>query len=101
MVEKPQQINTLGCQTDIPATVLALLGYDHSDMPFSRDMLDPAAPHFAFFALDDGMGLVTDKAAMIHDNHAGKIVTSEGEAAESLLPSAKAYLQKVYDYLVF
>jgi hypothetical protein len=80
--------------------VLALLGYNHSDMPFSRDMLDPAAPHFAFFALDDGMGLVTDKAAMIHDNHAGKIVTSEGEAADSLLPSAKAYLQKVYDYLV-
>ena len=100
VVEKPQRINTLGCQTDIPATVLAMLGYDHSDMPFSRDMLDPAAPHFAFFALDDGMGLVTDKAAMIHDNHAGKIVTSEGEAADSLLPSAKAYLQKVYDYLV-
>jgi hypothetical protein len=47
------------------------------------------------------MGLVTDKAAMIHDNHAGKIVTSEGEAADSLLPSAKAYPQKVYDYLVF
>ena len=100
VVKQPQRVSTIGCQTDIPATVLALLGYDHSDMPFSRDMFDPHAPHFAFFTLDDGMGLVTDSAAMIHDNHAGKIVTSEGTAADALLPHAKAYLQKVYDYLV-
>lgn len=98
-VRCPRHIDTICCQTDLPATLLALLGVPHDDFLFSRDALDPAAPHFAFFTLDDGMGIVTSSSAMIYDNHARRMVFSQGEKCDSIEKNAKAYLQKLYDYI--
>ena len=95
----PRRIDTICSQTDLPATLLALLGYDHSDFLFSKDIFDTRAPHFAFFTLDDGMGMVTETTRIIHDNHSSRLVVSEGAEPDSTLRQAKAYLQKLYDYI--
>jgi len=92
------KIWTIGVQTDIPATLLGILGMEHKDFTFSRDVLDKDAPHFAFFALDDGMGVATDSCHVIYDNTASRAVLEEGDAGEALT-LAKAYLQKLYDYI--
>ena len=89
---------TVGCQTDIAATLLALLGYGHEDFPFSKDMLDPAAPHFAFFTFPDAMGLITAKGSIIYDNTTGKTVRAQGDTT-MLTRQSQAYLQKLYDYI--
>ena len=93
------EITTVGCQTDIPATLLAMLGIDHGDFPFSRDMLDNDAPHFAFFTLNDGMGMADDSGCVIYDNPTLKAIHKEGMRTDALLLQAKAYLQKLYDHI--
>lgn len=97
-VAQPRTIGTIGCQADLAATLLASLGIRHDDFLFSKDMLSARGPHFAFFTMPDGMGLVTPDGALIHDNHAGQNITSEGDTT-MLERKAKAYLQKLYDYI--
>ena len=92
------QINTIGVQTDIPATLLGMLGIEHDGFLFSRDILDKDIPHFAFFALDDGMGVATDSCRLIYDNTSARVMLEEGNT-KSALALAKAYLQKLYDYI--
>lgn len=87
-------INVIASQIDIPATILNLLGYDHKKFLFSKNMLDPNAPHFAFFSFPDAMGMVTDKGFMIYDNNSNQL-----QGVPELEIMSKAYLQKLYDYL--
>ena len=95
----PTEIKVVGSQTDIAATLLAMLGIDHSEFLFSKDLLDAQAPHFAFFSFPDAIGMVTDTGCVIYDNTAGKVHTAYGPHPDSLLSSAKAYLQCLYDFL--
>lgn len=99
VVNGGKEVPTVGCQTDLPATLLAMLGFRHDNFLFSRDILDPKAPHFAFFTLDDGMGMVTSTASVVYDNHAKRVITSHGNSADSLALRSKAYLQKLYDHI--
>lgn len=97
-IARPMDVKTIGCQTDLAATLLATLGLKHSDFPFSRDMLSANAPHTAFFTMPDGMGLITPQGAVIHDNNARRNIVAEGDTT-LLETKAKAYLQKLYDYI--
>ena len=94
-----QQIETIACQTDIPATLLGILGIEHSEFQFSKDILDAKAPHFAFFTFPDAMGMVTEENTLIYDNALNKPTLDEGSNKGSNLNKAKAYLQKLYDSL--
>ena len=94
-----QQIETIGCQADIPATLLGILGIEHSEFQFSKDILDAKAPHFAFFTFPDAMGMVTEENTLIYDNALNKPTLDEGSNKGSNLNKAKAYLQKLYDSL--
>lgn len=98
-VTTPQQSATCGSQIDICATVLAMMGKDHSDFLYSKDLLDPQAPHFAFFAVPDAIGMIRDSCFVYYDNVSQKIITSEGNDSESLLIKSQAFLQKLYDDL--
>ena len=54
------EIDALGDQTDLSATVLGQLGIHHEDFNFSKDLLDPATPRYAFYDYPDGFGLLAD-----------------------------------------
>lgn len=47
-VKEPQRITAYGSQIDIAATLLAQLGLPHDDFTFSKNILNPSSPHFAF-----------------------------------------------------
>lgn len=98
-VSAPQKVATCGSQIDICATVLGMMGKDHSDFLYSKDLLDEKAPHFAFFTVPDAMGMVQDSCFVYYDNKAKSIVASQGEDSGNLLVKAQAYLQKLYDDL--
>ena len=76
-----------------------MLGISHEDFPFSKDLLDDTVPHFAFFTFPNAMGLVTDDGCIIYDNNSNSTYLKQGEDTDSLTVMAKAYLQKLYDYL--
>lgn len=96
-LKRPRRIGVVGSQQDIVATVLAQLGLPHGEFTFSKDMLNPASPHFAFFTFPDAFGLLTADGHVVYDNQAGRTVESEGKSAQVLLRQGEAYLQKLYD----
>ena len=92
-----QQEETIGCQSDIPATLLGILGVEHNEFLFSKDILDANAPHFAFFTFPDAMGMVTEENTVIYDNALNKAVFDEGSKKGLNKKRVQAYLQKLYD----
>ncbi len=54
------EIDALGDQTDLSATLLGQLGIHHEDFKFSKDLLDPSTPRYAFYDYPDGFGLLAD-----------------------------------------
>ena len=54
------EIDALGDQTDLSATLFGQLGIHHEDFNFSKDLLDPATPRYAFYDYPDGFGLLAD-----------------------------------------
>lgn len=96
VIEKHSEVRTIGSQHDIPATLLSLLAFDHSEFTYSKDLLDPLAPHFAYFSFPDVIGMVSEEGAVVYDNTSGASVFTEGKA-DDLLYKAKAYVQKLYD----
>ena len=96
-IRGPKRINIIGGQQDIAATLLAQLGLPHGEFTFSKNLFNPKAPHFAFFAVPDAFGLVTVDNQIIYDHQAGKVMLDTGRRKGNNLRPAKAYLQKLYD----
>lgn len=96
-IREPRRIDVYGSQHDIAATLLAQLALPHEEFVFSKDMLIPASPHFAFFTVPDAFGMVTADNQVIFNCQAGAVVVDEGTAKGKNLPLGKAYLQKLYD----
>lgn len=100
MITKPRKIDTIGSQIDIAATLLAMMGVKHDDFLYSKDLLDENAPHFAFFTFPDAMGYVDSTGYTIFDNTQNTVAaSSSSKYQEERVQNAKAYLQKLYDYL--
>lgn len=93
----PRRIDVYGSQQDIAATLLAQLSVPHGGFTFSKDMLNPASPHFAFFTVPDAFGFVTPDNQLIFNNEAGAIVVDEGPEKGRNFSLGQAYLQKLYD----
>ena len=98
-IRNPRKVETYGSQQDIAATLLSQLAIPHNEFTFSKDMLNPNSPHFAFFTVPDAFGLVTADNQVIFNCQAGDVAVDEGTAKGKNLPLGKAYLQKLYDDL--
>lgn len=96
-VREPKRIDVYGSQQDIAATLLAQLALPHNEFTFSKDMLNPASPHFAFFTVPDAFGMVTPDNQVIFNCQANAVALDEGPSKGKNLPLGKAYLQKLYD----
>ena len=95
---KGLRLDMLGSQMDIAATLLAQLGLPHTEFEFSKDMLNPANPHFGYFTVPDAFGMVTDSGEVVFDNVSKKIYSTN--LPDTLaLEHGKALLQKNYDDL--
>lgn len=100
MIAEPRDVETIGGQIDIPATVLAMLGMQHDEFLYSKDLLDAEAPNFAFFTFPDAMGLIDSTGYVIFDNTQKTVAaSSKDKAVDDRTTKAKAYLQKLYDDL--
>lgn len=98
--DAPRTIATPGSQNDIAATLLGLLGLDTTAFPFSNDLLDPHAPHYAVFTEPSLIGIITENDTIIYNADAGIVEKNSGSTNATLLEnSAKAYLQTLYQNL--
>lgn len=100
IVSNSKTIHIIGSQNDIAATILGLLDVDHSDFVFSKDLLDYNAPHFAFLVFPDAsFGMVTEQNQVLYDGIPNSVIWDRGEIKGENINRAKAYLQKLYDYI--
>ncbi len=92
-VAKAQKIDTYGAQIDICATILAQMGVSYADYDYSKNMLCPSTPHFAYYTFNDGFGVVDEDGAVVWDAATQTSITNTNP---SLLPIGKAILQTTY-----
>lgn len=98
-VRSPRRVEVYGSQQDIAATLLSQLGLPHDEFRFSKDMLDPTAPHFAFFTCPDAFGFVDEGNRLIYDCQSARVILDEGPVQGTNLSRGQAYLQSLYDDL--
>ena len=97
-VDESKKVHTIGSQNDIAATVLGLLGVEHQDFVYSKDLLDNKAPHFAFFSFPDAsFGMITEDNQVLYDDIANRVIWDIGSSQGTNIVKAKAYIQKLYD----
>lgn len=89
----PELSSRIASQTDIAATVCALLGLDAGQFAFSHNLFDPARPEYAFFSDPSWYAMLTPQglAVISADTH-----EPLDHAPDSVRDLAKAYIQTLY-----
>lgn len=93
-------IEEIGSQVDLPATILNQLGIPDKDYPWSKNILNQSAHHFAQCHFHDGSLLISQKGELAFDEK-GKVVTyANTEHLDSLKKLTIAHLESSFqDYL--
>ena len=97
--KQPLVVDTYASQIDIAATLLAQLGLPHDEFTFSKNILNPGSPHFAYFTRPDYFGMITADNQLVYNLDANTVQLDEGTAKGANLEKGKAFLQKLYDDL--
>jgi len=97
-VKAPRVVNSYGSQVDIAATLLAQLHLPHADFTFSKNVLNPASPHFGYFTFPNGFGMVTPENKYVFDCESNTTVVNEGMKSLNK-KKGEALLQTLYDDL--
>lgn len=93
----PRQVDKLSMQTDLGATILALLNLDHSRLRESRNILSDTSAPVAIFTEPSLVGIVTPTDTLVYNPDADAVIQATrpiGTApADSLLHGARAFLR--------
>ncbi|MDO4754957.1 MAG: sulfatase-like hydrolase/transferase [Parabacteroides sp.] len=100
VIQKPMVIHQYINQTDLAATLLGQLGISHSEFTFSRDLLAPDYPEYAFYTYSNGFGFIDSTGVSVYDNEGNKpLIENPEEGSEQRIKKGKALLQTLYDDL--
>ncbi|MBP7151276.1 MAG: sulfatase-like hydrolase/transferase [Paludibacteraceae bacterium] len=97
-IKSPMKINTYASQIDIAATLLYQLGLPHQDFTFSKNILNPASPHFAFYTFPNGFGFLTPENHYVFDCNTNQVLWNSGQPNANK-KKGEAYLQMLYNDL--
>ncbi|MFD2146799.1 LTA synthase family protein [Mucilaginibacter antarcticus] len=98
------KITKLGNQVDIAATLLAQLGLPYNQFKWSKNLLNPYTPAFAFFDWDNGFGFITPDQAVSFDSSGQRRIYTKDKSkdTEANLKKGKAFMQQIYtEYLAY
>ena len=99
-VKEPVVIDKLANQTDLAATLLNQLGIDHDTFTFSRNILSPDYPEYAFYTYSNGFGFIDSTGISVYDNEGNKpLIEAPRKGSDLRLHKGKALLQTLYDDL--
>lgn len=100
-------ITKLGNQTDIAATLLAQLNMTQQKFKWSKNLLNPYAPAFAFFDWDNGFGFMLPEQAVSFDSSGQRMIYTKNKnapkaATDNALLHGKAFMQQIFtEYLAY
>ena len=99
VIKETKRIGTIASQVDIAATLLYQLGISHDQFVFSKNILNPASPHYAFFVDQSQFGLVNDRGAVVYNCDSERVKYMSIGCDDDNLVLGKVFLQKLYDDL--
>jgi phosphoglycerol transferase MdoB-like AlkP superfamily enzyme len=100
VAKKGTMMDKISSQVDIPVTLLHQLGLD-SAFPFGKDLFSPDMQPFAFYAYNEGFGMVLPGNMAVYSFNKKDLVYSEGDDPRKAEQLGKAYLQVLFnDYLL-
>jgi phosphoglycerol transferase MdoB-like AlkP superfamily enzyme len=88
-----KKVNRVGSQTDIAATLLGQMGQSAKQFVYSKNLFNAASPAFAYYAFDNGFGLVTDNSWVIYDYNRNMMLNDTTERNKILERGGKAFLE--------
>ncbi len=94
-VKEPAVVETYASQCDLAATLLSQMGIDHSAFPFSKDIFNPAAPHYGYWSFNNGFGFIDAKGEVIFDCTGGQPISDN--APEGHIRAGKALTQSIHN----
>lgn len=88
----------IAMHTDLPATVLAQCNIKDSSFFRSKNLFNPYAPAFAYYAFDHGFGWISEDGTIVFDHIQQKEVLHPtiDSTQQRLINFGKAYLQTSY-----
>lgn len=99
-VKRPEVIETYANQTDLAATLLNQLDLPYDEFRFSKDILNPCHPHYAFYTFPNGFGFIDSTGFSVYNNENNQpLMESPDEGNALRLDKGKALLQTLYDDL--
>jgi phosphoglycerol transferase MdoB-like AlkP superfamily enzyme len=99
-VKARARIETIASQSDLAATLLGQLNIPHGDFLFSKDLLDPRYPAYAFYTFSNGFGFIDSTGASAYDNDSNRTLSPHPQAGSAeRIEKGKALLQTLYDDL--
>lgn len=97
-----KQISRLSNQSDLAATLMHQLGLSASEFKWSRNLLNPYSPEFAYFSFEEGLGFVVPEGHFVYDariDHFNELSLPEPQK-EGVIETGKSYLQVLFqDYM--
>lgn len=88
------QYTAVASHTDIAHTLLAQMHLPSAEYKRSKNLFNPFAPKFAYYAFDNGFGLIAPGKTVIYDHIQQKELSNQSDSlAYRLIQQGKAYLQ--------
>ena len=99
-VKEPMTIDTFANQTDLAATLLDQLDLPANEFMFSKNILRPCDPHYAFYTFQNGFGFIDNTGVSVFDNESGRaLLDTPADTSGTRIDKGKALLQTLYDDL--
>lgn len=95
---RAKSISTTASQADIAPTLLSMLGIAAPEYEFGTDILDPDAPHYAFFYEPGVIGIKSQEGMALRNTDTDTPLKSNLPSSAPLHQGARAYLQTIYNY---
>ena len=86
-------IDRYGSQTDLANTLLSQLNLSASQYKFSKNLLDPESPSFAFYSCQNGFGMISDSVHLVYHLPASEFYIEIGSEASDWGKTCLAYMQ--------
>jgi phosphoglycerol transferase MdoB-like AlkP superfamily enzyme len=86
-------IDHYGSQTDFAKTLLGQLDLPASKYIFSKNLLDPESPSFAYYSCQNGFGIISDSLHLVYHIPASKFSTEIGTETSRWRETSLAFMK--------
>lgn len=93
-------VKNFASQADLAATLLKQMDIATDGFEFSKDIFNPALPHYGFWTFNNGFGVISQEGYVRYDCTNNTIIESEGDKVEQFTLDGKAIIQTMHKDLL-